>query len=185
MVFHWRLSDSKSPQVFRTLLSIVAVFNNDVWMVSTRLPTSKSSRPFNNPLVTVPKAPITIGIIVTFIFHSFFLKFSSKVEVLISLFTFFQFYSVVIRDSKVNNFAGFLFFVVDYYKVWYYYDHSLIRAFHISVSRWFFTGVRVTASLLKSPGLFSVFWRFSVMLSFGWSPPVRQPPTPPVPLVIL
>ena len=73
MVFHWRLSDSKSPQVSRTLLSILAVFNNAVvWMVSTRLPTSKSSRLFNNPLVTVPKVPITIGIIVTFIFHSFF-----------------------------------------------------------------------------------------------------------------
>ena len=73
MVFHWRLSDSKSPQVSRTLLSILFVFNNAVvWMVSTRLPTSKSSRPFNNPLVTVPKAPITIGIIVTFMFHSFF-----------------------------------------------------------------------------------------------------------------
>ena len=73
MVFHWRLSDSKSPQVSRTLLSILAVFNNAVvWMVSTWPPTSKSSRPFNNPLFTVPKAPITIVIIVTFIFHSFF-----------------------------------------------------------------------------------------------------------------
>ena len=73
MVFHWRLSDSKSPQVPRTLLSILAVFNNAVvWMVSTRPPTSKSSKPFNNPLVTVPKAPIIIGIIVTFMFHSFF-----------------------------------------------------------------------------------------------------------------
>ena len=73
IVFHWRLSESKSPQVSRTLLSILAIFNNAVvWMVSTRSPTSKSSRPFNNPLVTVPKAPITIGIIVTFMFHSFF-----------------------------------------------------------------------------------------------------------------
>ena len=73
MVFHWRLSDSKSPQVSRTLLSILSVFNNAVvWMVSTRPPTSKSSRPFNNPLVTVPKAPITIGITVSFMFHSFF-----------------------------------------------------------------------------------------------------------------
>ena len=63
----------KSPQVSRTLFSILDVFNTVVvWMVSTRLPTSKSSRLFNNPLVTVPKAPITIGIIVTFIFHSFF-----------------------------------------------------------------------------------------------------------------
>ena len=118
MVFHWRVSDSKSPRVSRTLLSILAIFNNAVvWIVSTRPPTSKSSRPINNPLVTVPKAPITIGIIVTFMFHSFFFQFPSKVEVLISLFTFFQFYSVVSRDSKVDNFADIL-FVVDYYKVW-------------------------------------------------------------------
>ena len=119
MVFHWRLNDSKSPQVSRTLLNILAVFNNAVvWMVSTCPPTSKSSSSFNNPLVTVPKAPITLGIIVTFMFHSFFL-FSGKVEVLILLFTFFQLYSVVSRDSKVDNFADFLFFVVvvDYHKI--------------------------------------------------------------------
>ena len=73
MVIHWSLSDSKSPQVSRTLLSILAVLNNVVvWMVSTGPPTSKSSSPFNNPLVIVPKAPITIGTIVTFMFHSFF-----------------------------------------------------------------------------------------------------------------
>ena len=91
MVFHWRLSGSKSPQVSRTL-SILAVLNNIVvWMVSTRSPTSKSSSPFSNPFVTVPNAPIIIGIIVTCMFHSFF-QFPSKVEVLILLFTFFQFY---------------------------------------------------------------------------------------------
>ena len=73
MVFHWSLSDSKSPQVSRTLLSILAVLSNAVvWIVSTRPLTSKSSRPFNNPLVTVPNAPITIGTIVTSMFHSFF-----------------------------------------------------------------------------------------------------------------
>ena len=73
MVFHWSLSDSKSPQVSRTRLSILAVLSNAViWIVSTRPPTSKSSRPFNNPLVIVPNAPIIIGTIVTFMFHSFF-----------------------------------------------------------------------------------------------------------------
>ena len=73
MVFHWILSDSKSPQVSRTLLSILAVLNNAVvWMVSTSPPTPKSSSPFSNPLVTVPNPPITIGIIVTCMFHSFF-----------------------------------------------------------------------------------------------------------------
>ena len=73
MVFHWSLSDSKSPQVFRNRLSILAVLSNAVvWIVSTRPLTSKSPRPFNNPLVTVPNAPITIGTIVTFMFPSFF-----------------------------------------------------------------------------------------------------------------
>ena len=77
MGFHWSLKvwslDSKSPQVSRTRLRILAVLSSAVvWIVSTRPPTSKSSRPFNNPLVIVPKAPITIGTIVTFMFHSFF-----------------------------------------------------------------------------------------------------------------
>ena len=72
MVLHWSLSDSKSPQVFRTRLRILAVLSNAViWIVSTRPPTSKSSRLFNNPFVIVPNAPITIGTIVTFMFHSF------------------------------------------------------------------------------------------------------------------
>ena len=73
MVFHWTLSESKSLQVSRTLLGILAVLNNVVvWMVSTRSPTSNSSSPFSNALVPVPNAPITIGIIVTCMFHSFF-----------------------------------------------------------------------------------------------------------------
>ena len=66
--------------VFRPISNYVAV-----WMVSTRLLISKSS----SPLVTVPSAPITTGITVTFVFHSFF-RSSSKVSVLISLFAFFQ-----------------------------------------------------------------------------------------------
>ena len=75
MVFHWSLSDSKSPQVSRTLLRILAILNNAVvWMVSTRPPSSKSSSPFSNPLVTVLNAPIIIGIIVTCMFHSFFIS---------------------------------------------------------------------------------------------------------------
>ena len=60
--FYWSLSDSKCPQVSRTLLSILTVLNNVVvWMVSTRSPISKSSSPFSNPLVTVPNTPITIA----------------------------------------------------------------------------------------------------------------------------
>ena len=73
MAFHWSLSDSKSPRVSRTRLRILVVLSNAViWIVSTRPPKSKSSRPFNNLLLIVPKALITIGTIVTFMFHSFF-----------------------------------------------------------------------------------------------------------------
>ena len=73
MAFHWSLRDSKSPQVSRTLLSMLVVFSNVVvWMVSTHPLTSKSSSPFSNPLVTIPNAPNIIGIIVTCMFYSFF-----------------------------------------------------------------------------------------------------------------
>ena len=111
MIFHWSLNDNKSPQVSRTLLSILTVLNNVVVsMVSTRPPISKSFSPFSKPLVTVPNALITIGIIVTCMFHGFFNSLA-KVEALILLFTFFQFYSVVSRDSKVDNIANSLFFI--------------------------------------------------------------------------
>ena len=73
MVFHRSLSDSKSPQVFRTLLNILADLNNAVVpRVSSRPLISKSSSSCTNILVTVTSAPITIGITVTFMFHSFF-----------------------------------------------------------------------------------------------------------------
>ena len=51
----------------------------------------------------------------------------------------------------------------------YCYFYLPIRVFRISVSWWFFTGDWVPASLLKSPGLFSVFWPFSIGL--GSTPP--------------
>ena len=47
---------------------------------------------------------------------------------------------------------------------------SSLTVFHISFNWWSFTGVWVRASLLKSPGLFSVFCPFSLTQSFGWSP---------------
>ena len=76
-------------------------------MVSTRPPTFKSSSPFSNPLVTVPNAPITIGIIVTCMFQSFFNSLARS-----RYLSFFQFYSVVSRDSKVDNFASSLLFEI-------------------------------------------------------------------------
>ena len=73
MVFLRSLSDNKSPQVSRTLPSILVNFNNAVvWMVSTCSLIYKYSSPFTNPSEIVPSAPITNGITVTFMLHSFF-----------------------------------------------------------------------------------------------------------------
>ena len=109
MVFHWSLSDSKSPQVSRTRLSILAVLSNAVvWIVSTRPPSSKSSRPFNNPLLIVPNAQLAKSL----------LSCSTAFSILLQgrgtylSFHFFQIYSVVRRDSKVDNFTNFIFLLI-------------------------------------------------------------------------
>ena len=105
MVFHWSLSDSKFPQVSRTRVSILAVLNNVVvWMVSTRPPTSKSSSPFSNPLVTVPNAPITIGIIVTCMFHCFFNSLARS-----RYLSFFSYYYYYYYDYSTTSFFIILF----------------------------------------------------------------------------
>ena len=72
-VSHWSLSDSKSSQVSRILFGILSDSDHDVlWMLSTRPRFFfKSSCSFISPLMTVPRTPITIGIVVTFMFCSF------------------------------------------------------------------------------------------------------------------
>ena len=88
-------------------------------MVSTHPVISKSYSPNINPLVTVLRAPITIGLIVTFICHSF--KFPSKVEYLsfFSLSVDFTLWSAWTAKSTVLQVLFFLFFFffffVDYY----------------------------------------------------------------------
>ena len=99
MISHWSLSDNKSPQVSMTLFSILADLNALVWIVSTRPLTSKFSSPGTNSLMTVPSAPITIGITVTFMFHSFF---SSLVRSkYFSLFPFF--FSFILWSTRTAN----------------------------------------------------------------------------------
>ena len=108
MVSHWSFSDSKS-QVSWILLSIPADLNKAVvWMVFTCPLISKSFSPCINPLVTVLRVPV--GITVATLFYSFF-QFPSKVQVLIHLFDFFSFYSVVSRSVRNTVFFYFLFFL--------------------------------------------------------------------------
>ena len=97
-------------------------------MISTRPPTSNSSRLFNNPFVTVPKAPITIGIIVTFMFHSFF-SIPKKVP---GIYPSFHILSVLFCghwDSKVYNFASPLSF--------FFFSLIIIRSGLLAQMRWF------------------------------------------------
>ena len=91
MIFYWSLSESKSPQVSRTLLSILAVLNNPVvWMVSTRPPTSNSSSPFSNPII------IIINII-------YFIDYTTHTGI-----------HLTAVDAKVYNFLSFLLISVDW-----------------------------------------------------------------------
>ena len=59
--FHWSLSDSKSPQVSWTLLSILFDFNNDiVWMVLVRSSISNSSTPLIKSFMIVPSPQLQL-----------------------------------------------------------------------------------------------------------------------------
>ena len=62
MVFHFSLSDSKFPQISRTLLSIPANLNNAIICVASTCPLiSISSNLFTDPLEIIPSAPITMA----------------------------------------------------------------------------------------------------------------------------
>ena len=90
MVFHWSLSDNKSPLVSCTLLSILVNTRFVVWIISFLSQIFYSSSLFSRFSESVPSAPTTIGITVTFMFYSFF-QVSSKVQVFVQLFTAFHF----------------------------------------------------------------------------------------------
>ena len=199
MVFHWSLRDSKSPLVSRTLLSILAVLNHVViWMISTRPPTSKSFSPFSNPLVIVPNAPIKIGIIVTFMFHSFFNSLARSRD--LSFFS--PSFSFILWSAGTtkSTILQVLFFLL-----------IIIRSGLLATIRWsvcmskshrsllllftlleFFTSVLSDGFSLEfewqrvSTGLQDSFqYSGRSQLSFGYSLPVRQLPSPPGLLIIL
>ena len=151
------------------LLSILVELSNAiVSIVSTSPLISKSSHSFTNSFLIVPRAPVTIGVTVTFMFHNFF-SFPSKVLVLIP-FAFFQFYSVVSRDSKVQNSASSLFcwFIIIIIIIpWEFFILTLAYGFHWSLRD------------SKSPQVSRTF------LSIEQSPPVPLFPSPPVLVLIL
>ena len=83
-------------------------------MVSICPVISKSPNPFNDPLVTVRRAPTTIGIIVTFMFHGSIAKQGP------GTYPSFDFLSTLLcgqPGQQSPQFCKFAFFV-DYYKIW-------------------------------------------------------------------
>ena len=108
--------------------------------------------------VILPSFPCSIG------FWLF-----SKVHVLVFLFFFSLIFALWSHGTAILLFLLFYSF----------------RVFHTSVSWWSSTGICVTGSLLKFPGVFSVFWPFSIMQYFGWSRLVLLFPSPPVLVTIV
>ena len=112
MLSHRSLSDSKSLQVSRTLLSILADLNNAVVRTVFTCPfISKSSSSCINLLVTVSRTPSIIGITVTFMFHSLFN--SQAKSCYLSFFSFsfnFTLWSVGTVKCTIRQVLFFLFF---------------------------------------------------------------------------
>ena len=101
MDFRPSLSDSKCPYG-DWILSILADLNNVVvWMVSICPLISKSSRHCTNLLATVPSAPVTIGITVIFIFHSFFSSLARFMY--LSLFSFFSSFTLWSAETEKST----------------------------------------------------------------------------------
>ena len=96
-------------QVSKTLHSIQTNLNNMVvWMVSTFLQIFKSSSPFKKPLVIIPRAPVTIGITVTFMFNSFLFSSLARSRYL-SIFPLSFIFTQFCQDGKIHYSTGPLF----------------------------------------------------------------------------
>ena len=106
-------------------------------------------------------APTMIGVMVTFMFKNFFCSHARSRYLSNFLFSF----------AFTPWSARIIIIIIITFLLW--------EFFHTSISKWF-PRVWVTASLLKSPELYSVFW-----LYYGWTPLVLLFPYPPVPVPIL
>ena len=106
VVFHWNLRYSKSPQVSRTRLSILANLNNAVISMASLHPPPPISNSSNSlQAFWWPFQPHQLHLMLLSLSCSTF-SFSGKIQVLVSLFVFFDFCSVVWQDSEVHPTAG-------------------------------------------------------------------------------
>ena len=149
-------------------------------MVSTRPVIFKSSSSCTNPLVTVPRAPIIIGITITFMFHSSFQSPQVPRTVLIILAVFYNAVVWMVSRPLISNSSAPLTKSLSIVSsapittgiavIFMFHTFSVhwIRVFPTSVSLCcFFWGLLVTTNLFRSLILFLVIWSFSTMPLFG------------------
>ena len=143
-VFEWLQISSISS----TLLSILADLNNTVvWTVFTSPVISKSFSPCTNPLVTVPRAPITIGITVTFIFQFFSFSSSWRNSAVVRIVSipslisrspsFFPVFWELFQRLKLQMVSS----SSSCFPYYYYYYFTLLWIFHTSIRWWIFARV--------------------------------------------
>ena len=114
MVFYWSPSDNKSPQVFNTLLSILANFNNAAfWTVSACALIQTPLAPLPGLWGSIPSATNTTGITVTFMFHSFLFLWQGTSTYLSFPFLWFSFCSIPGQQSLLFERFSFLFIVTN------------------------------------------------------------------------
>ena len=126
-VFHRNLGASQSAQS----PGLFSVFGPILIMLSF----GWSSYPIINLLVTVLCAPTTVNITVTFLLHIFLS--SSKIQVLIFIFTFLQFNPVISWNVNVHYLADSLF----YFFLWIFTRSGRLAEIRWSVCISFFTGL--------------------------------------------
>ena len=104
--------EKKSPQVSRTFLVFWPILIMLLFRWSPLVLLFQFFQSLYQSLVIVPSTQTTIGITVTFMFHCYL---SGKVQVLISLFAFFQFYSIICLEGKIRKSAGSVFYLFYYH----------------------------------------------------------------------
>ena len=113
--FHWRSNDSKSLQYFSTLFNILTDFSNTVLRMVSLLWIFSSSIPFTimELFWTLPRMPIMMDIIATFMFHKVFgslaRSWSSAFHLVLILF-----FIQLAELYSLNNKSFFLFIIIKY-----------------------------------------------------------------------
>ena len=141
MVFHSSLCDSKSPQAYKTLLSILADLNDAVvWTVYGLLPISKSSSSFTNPFRIVTGDPIAVGTANTFMFYRIFSSLArSKYLYLFLLSLIFSLWSAeTAKFSKLNFYVNYLIILSSGRDSVIYFNLNIPQNLCVSFSRTYF-----------------------------------------------